>query len=124
MQVSRYDIFRARVQFGKSTDPRPCIVLRGPTPDPDNVRAPVVLLAPLSSQMDLYEPANHFLLDKREADFEATGLSRSSYIITTVPAHVAVSNLGKRLGALQGDLLARFLSWLPQTPPADTPPTR
>lgn len=121
MQATRFDIFRASVQFGKSTDPRPCIVLREPAPDPDALDSPVVLLAPISSQMDLYVPSQHFLIDERDDDFRATGLRRRSYIIATVPVFAPVSRLGKRLGALQGDLLARFMSWLPQNPPSGLP---
>ena len=124
MQIARFDIYRAKIQFGKSVDPRPCIVLREPTQDPD---APpgtlVVLVAPLSSQMDLYDPSRHFLLDDVDVDFAATGLRRKSYVIATAPAHVPVALLEKKYGALAGDLLVRFLFWLPGVSSSEAGPS-
>lgn len=121
MQVRRFDIYRARIQFGKCADPRPVLILRDPVSDPAAPKSALVLVAPLSSQWDLFNASTHFEINDQDPAFGATGLKRKSYIIASTPALVPVDRLEKRCGSLTGDLLQRFLFWLPNPPAGRRP---
>lgn len=98
------DLWLVRVALGQSGDARPCIVL--------SVHEKNVQVLPLSSQMDLYRPANHFRLEKTDTDFPATGLLRTSYILGEKVIEVDVNLLTRRVGRLEGALAQDFDKWI------------
>jgi hypothetical protein len=113
--VSRFDIYRARLQVNQSTDRRPVLILEALKRDPKPPHTELVLVAPLSSQWDLYTASVHFEVSDKDPDFPATGLKRRSYIIGSMPILIPVTSLETRYGALTGDLRDRFYFWRPTT---------
>ena len=103
--VSPLDLFRTIVRLRASGDQRPCIVLS----EPRNGR---VLLAPLSSALDLYSPTLHFLIRDDHPDFKATGLTKTSYVIGNELRDSPVELLGDHLGRFEGELAGEFKKWI------------
>ncbi len=60
------DIYLVEVPLNRSSDFRPVVVVNVVDDEHANV-------VPISSAIDLYRPSQHFLIDKREIDFAATG---------------------------------------------------
>lgn len=104
MNPAPYDIYLVPARLNQSKDKRPCIVLDAPR----GGEVPVVLL---SAQRELYNSLEHFLLDKDHADFDATGLSKTSYALPRIVI-VPASQLLKYKGKLSGDLLREFVDWI------------
>ena len=106
-------VVAVNLQVGRSGDRRPCIVveLRGESD---------MVLAPCSSQFDMFDPTCHCELPDWHSDFAATGLLRSSYAIDDFVERPR-SDVVRVLGRLEGELASRFLDWAGLAPP---PPAR
>ena len=111
MPLTVYGIYRARVQFKNCEDARPWIILSFAEESEAIPHDLLVLAAPLSSQLDLFDGRRHLLVEKSCADFPATGLLRSSYVIGDFAKTIPVAAIEKKFGELTGDLLLRFKAW-------------
>ena len=111
--VKRFEIYLAELQFRKSKDKRPVIILRPPIQSSDSPETELVQVAPISSQFDMFDRSKHFVIDDRDLSFEDTGLKHKSYIIANYPSHIDVNDLVKKKGRLAGDMLDQFRFWLP-----------
>ncbi|MCY3023408.1 MAG: type II toxin-antitoxin system PemK/MazF family toxin [Planctomycetota bacterium] len=99
------DVYTVRYRYGRSHDIRPCILLTAPL-------ASKVTICLLSSQMALYRPVAHFLIEESYPDFPATGLDRSSFAAGDEIHEIRVEELRKRLGRLEGELARAFEAWI------------
>jgi hypothetical protein len=99
-----YDLYLGRIAFNDSNDRRPLIVLS--TFAGDRVR-----VAMLSGNLDLFEPARDFLIEKGHPNFTATGLTRTSYVFGDYGAEVGLASLERRKGRIEGLLLDEFRMW-------------
>lgn len=99
-----YSICRVRVRLGETDYLRPCIVLEA-TPT-------VLCVAAISSQIDLYQPTQHFLIPADHPDFISTGLDRISYVIGAPLFDAKLEDVEKVLGCLSGDLAKSFEQWI------------
>ncbi len=98
------DVVLAKVRVGESDDYRPCVV--------DSAEAaPSIVLAPCSSQLDLYRAGVDFLIRDDDPDFAATGLNRTSYVIDRPFVRVDAKVVRKTYGCLEGALAERFKEW-------------
>jgi hypothetical protein len=93
------------IQLGRSNDRRPCVVVevRGSSR---------IVVVPCSSSPDLYDPARHLMFHDSHKDFAKTGFRRSSYAADGPLVEVAVSDVTKTIGRLEGDLAAQFMRWV------------
>jgi hypothetical protein len=99
------EICAAIVPLGQSKDRRPWLIL-------EVLPAGRLRALPISSNLTLMDPLQHFLLRKGHPDFEATGLRRESYVLADHPVEIDASALEARLGRLRGGLASEFLAWL------------
>jgi hypothetical protein len=104
MNPSQFDIFLARLRFGKCNDVRPCLVLYPPQNDTITVMA-------ISSQETLFDFRSHLWIEPTHPDFRATALKRRSYFCGNEVDRILNSELGAKLGRLEGTLLAEFKDW-------------
>jgi mRNA-degrading endonuclease toxin of MazEF toxin-antitoxin module len=101
------EIYLVRIRYGESLDIRPCVIIEA-------VSNKEIKIVVLSSSIDLYkaEPF-HFLIEKEEnPDFQNTGLKRTSFVDVEHIIPISISDLGKRIGILQGELLKNFQKFL------------
>jgi len=98
------------LKVGESKDRRPCVLVefRGDS---------AVLLAPCSSQFDMYDPALHFKFSDWQADFAATGFLRSSYAVDDFVERPR-DDVVKVIGHLEGEYADTFLDWAGLDPPS------
>lgn len=101
-----FEIYTARAKLGASLDVRPCVVLT----EPDSPGRFSAFL--LSSQFDLFDPGVDLVLEPSVDGFGQSGLRRRCYVIGSRCYELEVGELGKRIGRLEGKLLAVFLAWL------------
>jgi hypothetical protein len=105
MTIRPYDVYWAKVNYGHSTDARPCIVL-------EVLSGNRVVVAMLSSAMPLFNSLIHFAVTPTHPDFKATGLKRDSYVEGT-ELHVLESDeLIRIAGRFEGDLAREFENWI------------
>jgi len=106
-------VIATNLQVGRSGDKRPCIVveLRGDSH---------VVLAPCSSQFDMFDQTCHCQFPDWHSDFPATGFLRSSYAIDDFVERPR-DDVVKPLGRLEGELASRFLDWAGLDPPSSNP---
>jgi len=98
------DVVLAKVRRGESDYPCRCIVF--------SVCSDAVVLAPCSSKFDLYRDGIDFPIYGHDADFEATLLDCSTYVIANEETPWVEPDLvRKRYGRLTGDLARRFCEW-------------
>lgn len=98
------EIYRwEKAKLNDCEDKRPCIIL-----DPPNGNN--ITIMAISSQLDLM-PLDAFLIEGDSRDFQLTGLPRTSYIDVEIH-EISISELGKKLGELRGDLADRFDKWI------------
>ena len=95
MEPKPLEIYQIRARWGRSTDPRPCIVLDPPIGD-------TVTIALISGEMDLYDRSMHFLIQKEHPDFPATGLKKTCYIAGDMIRDTKTANLLHKRGELEG----------------------
>lgn len=102
-----YDVYQVKdFVLGRSSDPRPCIVL-------DVRENGDVDVIPLSGAMDLRRSAwLHFLISCEDPDFPATGLKKTCFAIGDCIATVSATQLLSKRGCLEGSLLQRFQGWI------------
>ena len=103
-EVQPLQVCLALVRLGEAYYPRPCIVL---AVDVSGIAAVAV-----SSRMDLYRPAEHFLISDGRPDFFATGLERTSFAVGAPVARIRRERIQKILGALTADLAREFRKWI------------
>lgn len=103
MDLQPLDIVSARVRIGVCDDLRPCVVLYPPS----NGK---VIIAYISSQPDLCSDNKHFRIEKEDANFAQTGLSRTSYVSENQKC-IELSRIRKRLGRMEPPLSERFIDW-------------
>ncbi|MBI4601892.1 MAG: hypothetical protein HY721_08010 [Planctomycetes bacterium] len=104
MPPRQYEIYLARIQFKDCDDIRPCILAEDP-------QGQEVKVFPLSSNLDLYDPKAHFLIEESSVGFASSGLKRTSFASDRVYI-VRTDQLGRRrLGKLEGELLDDFVRW-------------
>ena len=102
--LSPLDVVLAAVRVGEVDYPRRCIVI--------DVRSDAVVLAPCSSQFELYRDGCDFPIHDHDSDFPATGLAQSSYVIENEETPWVERGLvRKRYGRLTSDLARRFCEW-------------
>jgi hypothetical protein len=99
------EIYWAKVPYGSSEDPRPCIVLSHNSDQ-------TVTVVRLSSAVELYNPAIHFWLDSARAEFRATGLSKTCYCDGSKILTINADRLTAKLGQLEGKLADEFNAWI------------
>jgi hypothetical protein len=97
-----YRICLVALSVGSNKYPRPATILGIVDDDLD--------LLPISSRMELYDAAEHFLVAEDDPDFAATGLKHDSYILPKVTP-VAKKDIHKIIGELKGELAERFNAW-------------
>ena len=115
MPAKKYGIYTINnFSYNGNKDPRPCIVI-------DIVNANTVKVLIGSSQLDMYNPLSHFLLEKSDKNFKSTGLKNSSYFDgqKIVEAHFdRASNTEpyvldrSYIGHVDGALLKKFKNWI------------
>jgi hypothetical protein len=101
----RLDIHWSIVEVRTSRDQRPCIIV-------ESGAGETVFVAPLSSQLDLYDRSRHFLIESSDPDFPATGLRKSCFVLGDFLRDIPASSVGKLIGRLEGDLALRFVEWI------------
>ena len=111
MPPRKHEIYWAQLPLRESVDGRSWVVLDEPFIDPEKPGEFLVTVAPVSAALDLFSPARDFQIHADEPDFGKTGLKKSSYIAGGRAVHASMARLGKKKGALTGDLLARFVKW-------------
>src|SRR5271154_2764161 len=97
--MKRFDIYDAQVIWGGCEDRRPWLIVE------IVVEGKVFGCFPISGQS--YR-GTAFYISKDDADFGATGLSKSCYIHDSHIIELKAEDLIKRRGRLEKDLLARF----------------
>jgi hypothetical protein len=99
--MQRFDIHNAEAQWHGCSDVRPWLIVEIRSAD-------VVGCFPIASQC--YD-GNGFPIDSNNADFAATGLTRSCFVHDTHIIEIPVARIGCRRGRLQGQLLKDFLDF-------------
>ncbi len=97
------DVVLAGIQVGLSTDPRRAIVFA--------IQPGTILVFACSSQLDLYDPCNDFLIESDDPNFGPTGFKKTSYAIGGKIHRLPHNRVLKKYGMLEGDLAARYLEW-------------
>jgi len=100
-----WDIWLVRVPLKDCEDYRPCLILEWRS-------ANRLLIAPLSSQYQLFRSAFHISISDADPSFPATGLKRASYVVGDELRELSLSRFKCRLGRLEGELLVRLKTWL------------
>jgi hypothetical protein len=98
------DVLRVRVEWGKSSDDRPAVVVRV-------FEDGALGCALVSSQFDLFDERADLTLSDDERGFAASGLKRTSYVTSRRVVRVKPENVLEKLGSLVGDLHDRFVPW-------------
>jgi hypothetical protein len=104
MKIEQWDVVVLALPYGRSVDPRPCIVVEPPGWDGS------LCVIPLSSHLGLSQEWRDFLFDPEHPDFKATGLRRASYANGS-EIHRSHGAVLKKLGRLEGKLLDDFRDW-------------
>ena len=105
MTPKPYELYEAHVRLNAANYSRPCLVVSL------EFKGGVSIL-PISSAMNLYSgPSSHFLIERRDPDFNKTGLVVDSYIVGEKIFELAVFKLIRKRGQLEGELLQRFKHW-------------
>jgi hypothetical protein len=86
-----FEIHTVEFVFRQSTDRRPCVLVADPIQGK-------VLVAPISSAIDLFSSTLHFRIEEGNKDFPATGLIKTSYVIGDQLREVELSDLKRRAG--------------------------
>jgi mRNA-degrading endonuclease toxin of MazEF toxin-antitoxin module len=107
MDPKPLEIYQVKARWGRSDDPRPCVILDPPS-------GSTVTIALISSAKDLYDRSLHFWIDKDHPDFRHTGLKRdkSCYVAGDMIRETNIANLLRRRGSLTGELKDAFLRWM------------
>jgi mRNA-degrading endonuclease toxin of MazEF toxin-antitoxin module len=98
------DIFLAPFILRQCTDVRPCIVLC-------QLDADSFEIAAITSQLELCHSQTHFRIEKGHPDFNATGLTKNSYVLERAIRQIKATSFCKRLGRLEGSLAREFTDW-------------
>lgn len=98
------DVVLAKVRRGESDYPCRCIVI--------TIRSDAVVLAPCSSNFDLFQDGRDFPIYDDDPDFKATLLDRSTYVIADEETPWVERELvRKQYGRVTGNLARRFCDW-------------
>ena len=98
-------VYLIRVQWGKSSDARPCIIL---APPDSRGRLQVAFI---SANMSLYNPRSHFYLSSADPDYIHLKLPKPECFVDENKYEVLVNELVKPLGELRGELGIKFHEW-------------
>src|SRR5947207_14566041 len=107
---NQFDIYLAKPRLRHSSDLRPVIVIEAS-------QRGIVDVLPILSAFDLYDSSRHFLIQNVHPNFSATGLSRMSFLLSTLPLaiHIAVSAASKApfsLNLRNGTACSRYANFL------------
>jgi len=99
------EIYQVRARWGRSDDPRPCVILAPPS-------GSMVTIALISAAEDLYDRSLHFWIDKGHPDFCHTGLNKSCYVAGDMIREANIADLLRKRGSLTGELKDGFVRWM------------
>lgn len=100
-----FELFEAQIRLNAANYSRPCLIVSL------KLKGSVSALS-ISSAMNLYSgPSFHFLIERRDPDFNKTGLVADSYIVGEKIFELETFKLIRRRGQLEGELLKRFKQW-------------
>ncbi len=103
--LAPFDVILAKVHVGESFKKRFCVVAEA-------LPGGSVRVFPCSASFDLCRDGVDFEIHEHLAEFPATRLARSSYVIEGDMQIVPPEGIAKRKpGHLTGDLQARFARW-------------
>ena len=105
MDPRSLEIYQVKARWGRSDDPRPCLILDPPS-------GSIVTVALISAAEDLYDRSLHFWIDRDHPEFCHTGLNKSCYVAGDMFRDTNVANLLRKRGCLAGELKDAFLRWI------------
>jgi len=100
------DIWLVRIQFRDCKDLRPTVAIQ------ILAKQNRAVVLPVSSALDLRRTTVDFLIEKTHVNFPATGLTRTSFVVSDRFRDLPFEAMEKRIGRLEGELAASFIDWL------------
>ena len=100
------EIYEARVRLGKADYPRPCVIM-------GLEREGKVSALLITSALELCDNSHfNFRIDANDPDFPKTGLKKDCCIMGERFVNIDCSDLIRKRGQFDGELLNRFLKWI------------
>lgn len=110
--MERFEIYKSvEFKWRDCTDQRPVVVI-APQWYIDNLPRQDVLVAPLSSAIDMQDTRRHYVIESEHPDFGATGLKKTCYVAVDYITSVTRTQLDKCVGKLSPALSDGLKSFL------------
>jgi mRNA-degrading endonuclease toxin of MazEF toxin-antitoxin module len=111
MELNRFDVCLAELEWRDCRDRRPVVVLSPQWYMEERTRD-AVLVSLMSSALDLFDERRHLIVREDAPEFDATGLKRTSYVAVDYITYVERGELRRKLGSLTGELPRQMVSLL------------
>ncbi len=106
MPPQKYEVYWLTIEFDGDTKPRPWVVLEDATPD-------TVLMATISTKMDLMNRREDLELPDSDPDFKASSLKSTSHVVRDSVAAIPRDLVeGKKRGSLAAEQRRKLDAWI------------
>lgn len=109
--MRRFEIYNVKFEWRNCIDHRPVVVI-APQWYIDNLPRQDVLVAPLSSAIDIQDTRRHYVVESEHPDFAETGLKKTCYVAVDYITSMPRTELGKCVGELSSPLSDGLRSFL------------